>query len=463
MRDYIVSLLLIAVMPTCFRKPFIGLLMFSLLAYMRLQDLTWGWARYIRWSFYVAIITFSGFFASSRERRFTVADLRLTVMWLMVALVALSLVKNRGFDPKDLGGFAEYLKIIVIAVFTTGMLKNRARLRMMIWTITLSFCFFGFKGGVAGVLSLGRMEIIQGPGGMMIDNNDFALALAMAVPMMLMVGLSERREILRKTFLICVPLTVLTIFMTHSRGGFLSLMVGTLVMVFRSKHRVAGMALLVMGLLVGALLAPSGIKDRLGSIKEFDQDSSAQARFAAWRTAGAMIEANPIFGVGFAHFQDNYHKYDPANTDRSLKKTKGFVAHNSYLQIWAECGTPTLILYLSLILLSLLDIWAVRAMAERRYYDSWIINYCTMFEASLMTFMFGSLFLNRAQFDLFYHWVAIILSFGLIARQHMTDPAFTPVVQTSGRGVLRPVSQGGFGARRLPSGFDRRSVQDGSF
>lgn len=463
MRDYLVSLFLIALMPTCFRKPFVGLMVFSLLAYMRLQDLTWGWARYIRWSFYVAVITFAGFFASSRDRKFCVADLRITVMIVMVGLVGLSIVKNRGFDPKDLSGFIEYLKIVVIAMFTTGLLKNRDRLRMMIWTITLSFCFFGAKSGIVGFLTLGRHEIIQGPGGMIVDNNDFALALAMAVPMMVMVGLSERREVLRKSLLVCVPLTVMTIFMTRSRGGFLSLMVGTLVMVMRSKHRVAGIAILCMGLIAGAIVAPSGIKNRLKSIGEYEEDSSAQARFAAWRTAAVMIEKNPVFGVGFGHFQDNYHKYDPASTDRSLNKTKGFVAHNSYLQIWAECGTPTLLLYLFLMVLSLLDLWSIRAMAQRRYYASWILNYTTMFEASLLTFAFGSIFLNRAQFDLFYHWVAIIISFGIIARQYMTDPSLMPKEENVGRGVLRAVPQGGFQRRRLTSGFDRRSAQPRGF
>ena len=50
MRDLIVAGFIVATLPTCFRRPFIGLLVFTLLAYMRLQDLTWGWARYERWS-----------------------------------------------------------------------------------------------------------------------------------------------------------------------------------------------------------------------------------------------------------------------------------------------------------------------------------------------------------------------------------------------------------------------------
>lgn len=452
MRDIVLSLILIGIMPTAFRKPFVGLLLFSLLAYMRLQDLTWDFAREIRWSFYMAVVTFAGFFVSNRERRFMVSELRSGLMLVLIALVGISIVKNRGLDPADVGGFLEYCKIIVIALFTTGLVNSRERLRMLVWVITLSFAFFGFKSGVAGILTLGRMEIIRGPGGMMLDNNDFALALAMGVPMMVMVGLSERRPILRRAVLVCVPLTVITIAMTHSRGGFLSLAVGILIMVLRSRNRIAGLVMIGLVLIGGALAAPAGIKQRVISIGSYQEDTSAQARFAAWRTAGVMIKSNPIFGVGFGHFQDNYHLYDPANTDRSLKKTKGYVAHNSYLQIWAECGTPTFVLYLFLIFLSFLDLWTVRGMAVRRLYDSWIINYATMFEASLGTFVLGSVFLNRAHFDLLYHWVAIILAFGIIARKHMADPSYSRAEQ-GGRGRLQPVDPPGFGRRAIRSGF----------
>lgn len=455
MRDILVSLILIALMPASFRKPFVGLLVFSLLAYMRVQDLTWGFARGIRWSFYIAVITFSGFFVSSQERRFSAQDLRIWVMVLMVVMVAISIVKNRGLDSRDLAGFVEYSKIIVIAMFTTGLVNNRERLRMLLWVITLSFAFFGFKSGLAGILTLGRMEILQGPGGMMLDNNDFALALAMGVPMMVMVGLSEKRELLRKALLICVPLTAITIGMTHSRGGFLALSMGLLVMIIRSRRRVAGLTMMGVVMVGGAVLGPSGIVSRVQSIGEYEEDPSAQARFAAWRTAAEMIRANPAFGVGFGHFQDNYNRYDPANKDESLRKSASHVAHNSYLQIWAECGSFTFLLYLTLILLSFLDLWAVRRMALRRYYASWILNYTTMFEASLATFVLGSVFLNRAHFDLLYHWVAIILAFGIIARQHMTDPSLAPVDQL-GRGVLLPAARRGFERQSPVSGFGRR-------
>jgi O-antigen ligase len=128
------------------------------------------------------------------------------------------------------------------------------------------------------------------------------------------------------------------------------------------------------------------------------------------------------------------------------------VAHNSYLQIWAECGTPALLIYLILMFLSLRTCWMIRRRASRRFYTSWMINYATMFEASLVCFAIGAVFLNRAHFDLFYHWVAIIALFGRMAQRELEDPAAYPhredLVQP-----LRAASPRGFIGRPKQRGF----------
>jgi hypothetical protein len=57
MRDLIVFLIVLLTLPVSFRRPFVGMLVFSWLAYMRPQDLCWSFARDMRLSFYVALAT----------------------------------------------------------------------------------------------------------------------------------------------------------------------------------------------------------------------------------------------------------------------------------------------------------------------------------------------------------------------------------------------------------------------
>lgn len=444
MRDLFVSLFVLGLLPSCFRKPFVGLCVFSLLAYMRLQDLSWGFARDIRWSFYVAIVMFAGAFVSTRERTYMARDWRCYVMLLLVALVGVSIVIARTFDPSVVSGFTEFGKIIIISLFTTGLVTSRDRLRLLIWVIALSFGFFGLKSGLQGIASLGQMQILQGPGGMLRDNNDFALALAMGIPMMWHIAASEKRTALRRLFFVLVPLTAITIVMTHSRGGFLALAAAALVLSWRGRNRFASYTSLAAMVLAGLMLAPSSYTDRIISIRDYEQDASSQGRLKAWGIAREMIQERPLFGVGFAGFEREYARFDPEEEGtRSRAPGEVHVAHNSYLQIWAECGTLAFLLYMVLLLGSFWDLRRVRMEAERRYHASWILNYASMFEASMAAFVVGGVFLNRAHFDLFYHWVALIVAFSAIARRHLAEPGRYPtrpgkpgkLVRVSSRGM----------------------------
>ena len=457
MRDLVVAAFILLSLPVCFRRPFIGLLMFTLLAYMRLQDLTWGFARFERWSFYVAAVTFVGFVLQPGGRRFMSSDLRNWLMIALAAVVGISLLSAGDLGKDDLQSYTEYAKIIGVALFTTGVVVNREYLRMLVYVVALSFAFYGVKNGLAFIISGGSLMIITGPGGMLADNNDFALALVMGIPLVLHLGLAERRPLLRRSLLACVPLMVLSIVATHSRGAFVSLAAMTFVLAWRSRNRVASFSMIAVVALLGLIAVPSSYTQRLSTISSYETDGSAQGRLAAWAVAGNMIADRPLFGVGFDRFRANYRNYDDnvATADDGRIDAKDTrVAHNSYLQIWAECGSFAFAIYVALLALSFIDLRRVRSLAEKRYHTSWIISYATMFEASLVAFTVGSMFLNRAHFDLFYHFVAIVAVFGAIARKAMQDEP-ERLGAPAGRPALLASTTRGFGAAPAVAGFAR--------
>jgi probable O-glycosylation ligase (exosortase A-associated) len=288
---------------------------------------------------------------------------------------------------------------------------------------------------------------------MLADNNDFALALVMGIPLVLHLGLAEKRTLLRRSMLACVPLMVLAIVATHSRGAFVSLAAMTLVLAWRSRNRVASFSMIGLVVLLGVIAAPSAYMERISSITQYEEDGSAKGRLAAWVVAGNMIVDKPLFGVGFDKFQRNYREYDDNVTtadDGAVAPLGTRVAHNSYLQVWAECGTLAFAMYISLLVLSFLELRRVRRMAEMRYHTSWIISYAVMFEAALVAFTVGSMFLNRAHFDLYYHFVAIVAVFGVVARRAMeVQPERMP--ESAGtRPLLRTAPLTGF--LRRPAG-----------
>ena len=446
MRDLVVSLIILSLLPVSYRRPFVGVMAFSWLAYMRVQDLAWGAARTMRWSYYIAIVMLAGFIVQGRQRWFA-PDWRVYTMLVMILLVVISALLSTGLPAEvkaqQFDRVLEFVKIIGIAVFTTAVVTTREHLRLLVWIIALSFAFYGVKDGVWAVLTLFQGRIIQGPGGLIADNNDYALAIAMTVSMLFCIAQSERRPVLRRAFFLMVPLCMFTVLLTYSRGGLLSLITGTFVMLWRSKFRWRG---LVGGaVLAGVVVAmmPATMYERFASISQYEQEGSAQARFKSWAVGYRMAMDNPIWGVGLQGFRANYLRYEPNPSPENLAGEGTKVAHNSYIQLWAECGTPSLLLYLSLFAGSFWTIWRVRARAKRIYSDSWILHYCTMFEASLASFVVGSAFLNRAHFDLVYHWFAIILLFGMFANADMDDPT-SGQARRRGRGQLRSVPSTGF-------------------
>ncbi|MCC6669832.1 MAG: putative O-glycosylation ligase, exosortase A system-associated [Planctomycetes bacterium] len=414
MRDFLVFAVVMLGLPYAYRRPFLGLLLFSWLAYMRPQDLCWGFARDMRFSFYVGFTMIFGWWVNEAgRRRFTRMDVRAWCMVLLLGLMTLSLLLAERQDAYVIQYYIEYVKIIFVALFTIGQVDSRQRLRWMLWTICLSLAFFGVKGGVFGVLT-GGAPILRGPGGMIEDNNDFALALVMNVPLLFYLARSEQRAWLRLAADVGVVLTLVTVLLTHSRGGFLAAGCALVLMAWRAGRLLPALGGLA---LLGALFlafAPASVKERLGTITAGEQESSIAARFKSWSIAMHMIEDNPVLGVGLRNFQAHWPKYYPEVTGRP--PGFAYVAHNSYLQIWAEGGTIAFTVYLVLLGSVFAAAAWLRRYTRRRADLAWAFDYARLFETTTVGFMVGAVFLNRGHFDLLYHVMALVSATMFVVR-----------------------------------------------
>src|SRR5262245_13730387 len=407
MRDLLVFAVVLLSLPTSFRRPFVGMLVFSWLAYMRPQDLCWSFVRDMRLSFYVAIAMLLGWWAHERGRRpFARWDVRSRLLLTMVVLVSISYAFARVHTDYSNRYYIEFLKIIVVALFTTGQVDSRQRFRALVWTIAACLAFYGVKGGLKGVLT-GGTPILRGPGGMLEDNNDFALALVMNVPLLWYLGHNERAlPYVRSATRIGVFLTVVTVALTHSRGGFLALVGTALWVAWRSGRLFRAVAGLGVAALAFFTLAPADVLKRLGTIGDTHESSTA-ARLTSWSTASRMITDNPIWGVGLRNFQYRYLDYALVRPDES---TTTYVAHNSYLQIWAENGSLAFGVYFVLLLSVFVACGTVWRVGMAVPGMAWAADYARMMEATTVGFMIGATFLNRGHFDLVYHWLALVTS-----------------------------------------------------
>lgn len=412
MRDLVVFLVVLLTLPASFRRPFVGLLVFSWLAYMRPQDLCWGFARSMRLSFFVGLTMVVGWWANERGRvPFARWDVRSKAMLLLAVVVSISYANAKYHTAYFDRYWFEFLKIIAVALFTTGQVRDRQKFRWLVGTIALCLAFYGIKGGLFGVLT-GGSAILRGPGGMMEDNNDFALALVMNVPLLWYLGASETRiPFARIGSRIGILLTAITVLLTHSRGAFLALCASLLWIAWRSGRLLRAGFGLAAAAAAFLMFAPASVLRRIESIGDTGE-SSINARFTAWATARRMIEDNPLLGVGLRNFQPRYVDYAMVPVDTTRVQT--YVAHNSYLQIWAEGGTIAFGVYMLLLFSVFVTCRRVFTMGRLRPDLAWAKDYARMMEATTVAFMVGATFLNRGHFDLIYHWLALVTSLSLI-------------------------------------------------
>lgn len=423
MRDLVVFLIVVLMLPIAFRRPFMGLLLFSWLAYMRPQDLCWNFARAMRFSYFAGLTMLVGWMVNELGRRpFFRADIRTVAMIVLLFVTSVSLSLAEVQDEYVLRYFFEFTKIIVIALFTTGQVDSKQRLRILTWMIALCLGFYGFKGGLFGILRGGGV-IMRGPGGMLEDNNDFALGLVMNIPLLFYLGRSEKSALLRMGCDLTIVFTMITVLLTHSRGAFVAMVGMLLLMAWRSGRLFQALGVLTLGALAFVAFAPTHVLERLASIGEGAAESSAGARIKAWTIAFRMIDANPWLGVGLRNFQEHWERHGEGLIEPG--QSFAYVAHNSYLQIWAEGGTLSFAIYLVLLFSVFFTCRWVRTVARRRADLDWAMNYARMMETTTFGFMIGAVFLNRGHFDLIYHWLGLLTCLHLIVRRELRQAPVT--------------------------------------
>lgn len=425
MRDLLVQAVVYASLPLIPFRPFLGLLVFSWLAYMRPQDIAWGIGSE-RFSYLVALATLLGLvLAFGRER---IVSLRPQTLLLtaLLAWVGITVYASVAFEPSR-ERYILFSKIILISLLTTGMLRTRERYRALIITIAFSLGLLGLKYGMFGLLR-GGAHFKRGPGGFMMDNNGFALALNMAIPLLVGIAMIDKSRLLRLAAVVLTLFSIITVFFTFSRGGFLTLGVVGALLLLRSGRPWLAAAVLVLGLGGVQYLTSERFQEsylaRANTIAEYEEDSSAMGRILAWQTALRMSRDYPLFGVGPANFMRVYPRYgDPEDTR---------VAHNAFLQSLTDSGLPALVLFASLLVVTLWRLELLRLSAKDRFIDI----QARMIQISIAAYVAGSLFLDKFYYDLVYHLIGITVGLEVIAAS--PDRLEQPTGQKPARRIAVP-------------------------
>lgn len=418
-RDLFVFAAVFGTLPFVLRKPYIGIYLWSWLGYMNPHRLAWGLAYDFPFAFIVAIVTMLGM-AFSREPKqlpWTRENIVLLILigWMLVTTIF-------SLYPQLAWLQMEKVAKIQLMVFLTMMLINtREKIETLVLIIALSLGFYGVKGGIFTIVH-GGVYRVQGPFGTFIGgNNEVALALIMTIPLIWFLHLNAKRIWMRHSYTAAMFLCAIAVIGSQSRGALVGGIVMGAFLWLKTRNKI--FTGLIMALSVGAILTimPAEWYQRMNTIDTYQSDASAQGRINAWWTAFNLTKDRPLVGGGFDTFQPAVFKLyapDPYNVHD---------VHSIYFEMLGEHGYVGFGLFMLLAWLT----WRKGARIIRECGKDptrkWAADLARMLQVSMIGFATAGAFLGLANFDLYYHLIAIMVMIGVVAL-NQTVPASTVVV-----------------------------------
>jgi probable O-glycosylation ligase (exosortase A-associated) len=369
-----------------------------------------------------------------------------SVLFLLTGLAAQTnaVRPDIGWDWLDYMG-----RLILVCLFGITILKTRWRLMVAITVFASALGIHAAKVGVMIILT-GGMRLLEGFGGSFGDNNEYALGVVMVLPFLVAAAQNfdlirgQLPRSLRWGWWASVPLCVLTIVATYSRGGAIALAAAALVFLILQRRKIFGVVVLGALAVLAVTFAGSlpGYVDRLSTARSDTQDSSAQGRLHFWRTA-LTVSADYPLGIGLRNFEQIYDQYDTSGGAYGRHRA----VHNSHLQVLVELGIAGFLLWLFLFGYAVFAALRLRRAGRDPARSEEDRRFCftvgNAFLTSIAGFLVGGTFLSMALNDATWFIFAFVAAADRLRRQEALTAA---------------TSDGQMKAAAMPSAFAAQSA-----
>jgi len=430
LRDILVIVIILLSVPVSLLNAYYGIVVWTWIAYFNPHRYVWGAARYgmFQPAMLIAIPTLLGtFFAPKNTRIWIRETVLLAALWVWITFTTLyiSIVPEFSGHVQDAYTHLEEVSKILLMTFVTILLvSSKTKLRWMVLVILGSF---GIKALFAAIFYLrtgGEFQIWGPEGSFLYDNNDFALAMNMTIPLFFYMAQAEQNRWVRiglRGLMVAVAICVVG---TYSRGGLLGLSAVTLTIVVKSRQKIIGLFLVFIAVMGILTLTTIAWKDRMSEFLQGNFDKSAYSRLVAWTGGLNLAVQHPLTGGGFDVYTDEavFPHYVPS-TARGYLYGKNIHLHSShsiYFQMLGEHGFVGLGLFLLLLWSCFMNMGRLRRQAFVYTDLEWVIPYTNMFQVTLIAYMINGATLGRAYFDFFYQIVALVIVLRLLARRELT-------------------------------------------
>ena len=408
MRDLVLCTLVFGALPFVLRWPFLGILLWTWLGLMNPHRFLWGFAQGLPFAQVVFVATVVGVLLAREPWKVPMK----AEVWLLV-LFGLWMLFTTQFALFPTVADVQWQKVwrvLLGTLLTLQLAASRQRLLWLAGVAAASLGFYGVKGGVFTLLSAGADRVFGPPLSFIADNNDLGLALLMTLPLLWFFAQSAPRRWQRQWLYVSIMLTLVAIVGTHSRGALVGLCVMGMLLFLKSRNRLLPMLLAIGFGSVLPLIAPAAWFDRMATILDWQQDSSALGRLDSWRNALAIANER-LTGGGFQY----------------LPQVGRHDAHSIYFQVLGEHGWPGFLLFVAALACAWRRASVVRRRAQAEPRLAWAGDLAAMVQVSLAAYLSAGAFLGLAYFDFCYLLMAILIQVDVVSAREVAPVRVRPL------------------------------------
>jgi len=283
------------------------------------------------------------------------------LMWpqgvMLVAFLGVCAVSSVGaiYVRHSVEQTSDFAKIVLVYLLLENVITNESRLRNVFLTMVIGGIFpaigtiYNYRSGIFYESSrAGWRGIFRNP-------NDDAYALIILIPLVLALA-NKSGRLMRIALWSLIPIYLIAIFLTFSRGGLIGLFAMLALMGWKQKSIIVKTGVVAV-LLVGLMVIAMFWHRDTGNFSNIETDTTVRQRLATFRAGGLMFMHNPLLGVGPGDSMVAYPLYVPKEAHCGCQDQ--LVVHNSFIQVLAETGIFGFVPFIVVVLSSLYQAWSL--------------------------------------------------------------------------------------------------------
>lgn len=294
-------------------RPFGGLLIYSIFVFIRPQEFIPGLdmsiERPIAIIFIVSVVLL---LKLKRNMRVRLSSIDYGLL-LFVAIAFMSIFTSI-WVTQSLETWQKLFRLLIIHFLISLTIETRQQLRIYILFIILSAAFHAsgsvinyYRGITEFSMGIDRAVGLGGAQSLFGQSNALAGTMVCVLPYIYYMFLGDKSRVTRVLMVAVTPILLWNIILTGSRGGMLGVAILAILIMWNSRRRYSGLAVVIVFFITAWAVMPDQYRERLESSTDFTSGTgaavSAKSRIEGLTKGMRMVVDRPILGYGIGNYK----------------------------------------------------------------------------------------------------------------------------------------------------------------